>query len=160
MSSGMYRPHQTSLPVPLSRGRPQFTANHLGRELYALYASKSSLCALCKHATPELTAYNAYRNANRRVRRAERLKMYAVGDAYKVHTECIQAYKRGKEREFLSLLLLYTVCLLSSTVRVYRQSNSSLPASSGIHGPHHASLLVYSNQGRRRAWPAKKKAPR
>ena len=46
---------------------------------------------LCENITPELTAYNAYRNENRRVRRAEGTKMYAVGDAYKVHTKCIQA---------------------------------------------------------------------
>ena len=45
---------------------------------------------LCENTTPKKTAYNAYRNENRRVRRAERLKMYAVGDAYKAHTECIQ----------------------------------------------------------------------
>ena len=51
-----------------------------------LYASKSSLCALCEDITPELTAYNAYRNENRRVRRAEGMKMYALKDAYKVHT--------------------------------------------------------------------------
>ena len=82
--------HQASLPVPLGRGRSQFTANHLGRELYALYASKNRLCTLCEDTTPKKTAYNAYRNANRRVRRAERLKMYAVGDAYRLHTECIQ----------------------------------------------------------------------
>ena len=45
---------------------------------------------LCENTTPELTAYNAYRNANRRVRRAEGTKMYAVGDAYRAHTKCIQ----------------------------------------------------------------------
>ena len=70
-------------------------------KLYALYASKNRLCALCENTTPELTAYNAYRNANRRVRRAEGTKMYALKDAYKVHTECIQvhtsAYKHIKE---------------------------------------------------------------
>ena len=60
------------------------------KSLYALYASKNRLCALCENTTPELTAYNAYRNEKRRVRRAESTKMYAVGDAYKVHTECIQ----------------------------------------------------------------------
>ena len=64
--------------------------NHLVYELYALYASKTHLCALCENATPELTAYNAYRNANRRVRRAERPKMYAVENAYRLHTKCIQ----------------------------------------------------------------------
>ena len=73
--------------------RPFYRPRYLdGRDvkLYALYASKNRLCMLCKNITPELTAYNAYRNANRRVRRAEGLKMYAVGDAYKAHTECIQ----------------------------------------------------------------------
>ena len=80
------------------------------RDLYALYASKNRLCTLCEDITPKKTAYNAYRNANRRVRRAERVKMYAVRDAYKVHTECIQAHKEVKREKFLSLLLLYTVC--------------------------------------------------
>ena len=47
--------------------------NGRSKKLYALYASKSFLCALCEDITPELTAYNAYRNANRRVRRAEGL---------------------------------------------------------------------------------------
>ena len=58
--------------------------------MYALYASKTHLCALCEDITPKKTAYNAYRNANRRVRRAEGTKMYAVGDAYRLHTKCIQ----------------------------------------------------------------------
>ena len=78
--SGMYRYHRTvrivhqaSLPVFFNRDQPQFTTNHLTRELYALYASKTHLCTLCKHTTPKKTAYNAYRNANRRVRRAEGL---------------------------------------------------------------------------------------
>ena len=60
------------------------------RDLYALYASKNRLCALCGNTTPELTAYNAYRNENRRVRRAEGTKMYALKDAYRLHTKCIQ----------------------------------------------------------------------
>ena len=68
------------------------------RKLYALYASKNRLCMLCEDITPKKTAYNAYKDANRRVRRAERAKMYAVGDAYRLHTECIQAYKRRKKR--------------------------------------------------------------
>ena len=82
-----------SLPAYPDRGR-----RHVRRSwqtagtcsLYALYASKSSLCTLCGNTTPKKTAYNAYRNANRRVRRAEGLKMYAVGDAYRLHTKCIQ----------------------------------------------------------------------
>ena len=42
--------------------------------------------------------------------------MYAFKDAYKAHTECIQAYKRVKERillltsSYFFLLLLYIVC--------------------------------------------------
>ena len=86
-------------------------------DLYALYASKNRLCTLCENTTPKKTAYNAYRNANRRVRRAEGTKMYAVGDAYKVHTECIQAYKRVKERNFSptsSLYCLFLYLLLSA----------------------------------------------
>ena len=43
------------------------------KKLYALYASKNRLCTLCENTTPKKTAYNAYRNANRRVRRAEGL---------------------------------------------------------------------------------------
>ena len=68
--------------------RSRQTANSC--DLYALYASKSFLCALCEDTTPELTAYNAYRNENRRVRRAESTKMYALKDAYRLHTKCIQ----------------------------------------------------------------------
>ena len=48
-----------------------FIAQTDDQKLYALYASKSSLCTLCRNTTPKKTAYNAYRNANRRVRRAE-----------------------------------------------------------------------------------------
>ncbi len=45
---------------------------------------------LCRNTTPELTAYNAYKKTVWLRSRAERLKMYAVGDAYKAHTKCIQ----------------------------------------------------------------------
>ena len=70
------RTHQASLPVLLGHGRRRTqrswrTASPC--DLYALYASKNRLCALCENTTPELTAYNAYRNENRRVRRAEGL---------------------------------------------------------------------------------------
>ena len=81
------------------------TSNPCVPDLYALYASKNRLCMLCRNTTPKKTAYNAYRNENRRVRRAEGTKMYAVGDAYRLHTKCIQAYKKRKREEFLSLLL-------------------------------------------------------
>ena len=118
--------HQTSLPVPLGRGRPQFTANHMARDLYALYASKNRLCMLCENTTPELTAYNAYRNANRRVRRAESTKMYAVGDAYRLHTECIQAYKKSKREKFLFHFFFILPVLLSSTARDFRHSSSTV----------------------------------
>ena len=84
------------------------------RNLYALYASKNRLCTLCENTTPELTAYNAYRNENRRVRRAEGTKMYAVGDAYKVHTECIQEVKERNSSSTSSLILSV---LISSTAR-------------------------------------------
>ena len=47
--------------------------NGRSKKLYALYASKNRLCMLCENITPKKTAYNAYRNENRRVRRAERL---------------------------------------------------------------------------------------
>ena len=115
--------HQASLSVPLGRGRSQFTANHLGRELYALYALKKRLCMLCEDTTPKKTAYNAYRNANRRVRRAESTKMYAVGNAYRLHTKCIQAHKRRK-RERILLLTSFLYCLfLSSTVCDFRHSS-------------------------------------
>ena len=89
------------------------------KKLYALYASKSPLCTLCGNATPKKTAYNAYRNANRRVRRAEGLKMYALKDAYRLHTECIQVYKERKEGNssfyfFLYCLSFYLLLLASS----------------------------------------------
>ena len=77
---------------------------------------------LCGNTTPELTAYNAYRNENRRIRRAEGLKMYAVGDAYRLYTKCIRTLKEGK-REKISLLLLLLYCPFFYLL---------LPASSGI----------------------------
>ena len=64
--------------------------SRMDRSLYALYASKNRLCTLCEDTTPELTAYNAYKKTVWLRSRAESTKMYAVGDAYKVHTECIQ----------------------------------------------------------------------
>ena len=63
--------------------------NHMDRYdrfLYALYASKTHLCALCEDITPELTAYNAYKKTVWLRSRAEITKMYAVRDAYKAHT--------------------------------------------------------------------------
>ena len=101
--------------------RPFRCLDGRSKKLYALYASKSPLCMLCGNTTPKKTAYNAYRNANRRVRRAEGLKMYAVGDAYKVHTECIQAYKKRKRENSSFYFFLY--CLFFYL---------PLPASSGI----------------------------
>ena len=64
------------------------------RNLYALYALKNRLCMLCEDTTPELTAYNAYKKTVWLRSRAESTKMYALKDAYKVHTDCIQAYKK------------------------------------------------------------------
>ena len=95
------------------------------RDLYALYASKNRLCMLCENTTPELTAYNAYRNANRRVRRAESTKMYAVGNAYRLHTKCIQAYKKRKERIILltsSLYCLFFYLLLFASSGIPRRT--------------------------------------
>ena len=88
------------------------------KKLYALYASKTRLCALCEDTTPKLTAYNAYRNASRRVRRAENTKMYAVRDAYKAHTSAYRHIKVEKERNSSSTsslycLFLYLYCLRS-----------------------------------------------
>ena len=86
---------------------------------------------LCENTTPELTAYNAYKKTVWLRSRAEGTKMYAVGDAYKAHTKCIQAHKRVKREEFLFLLLLILSVLLSL-----------LPAISDMYGPHQASLPV------------------
>ena len=141
-SSGMYGyhraiqiTHQASLPVLLGRGRSQFMTNHLAHELYALYALKNRLCILCENTTPKKTAYNAYKNENRRVRRAEGTKMYAYGNAYGTHTKCIQAYKRVKREESLlllpfilsdlhSLLFAFPGNLFFSTVCVFRHSRT------------------------------------
>ena len=46
--------------------------------------------------------------------------MYAVGDAYKVHTECIQAYKESKREQFLFYFFFILSVLLSSTARDLR----------------------------------------
>ena len=86
---------------------------------------------LCENTTPKKTAYNAYRNENRRVRRAEDTKMYAVGDAYKVHTECIQAYKRVREEFFfyffLYCLFFYLLLLASSGIPRRTMNDFLLP---------------------------------
>ena len=138
------------------RARTHFSVGFIAwmddRKLYALYASKNRLCTLCGNTTPELTAYNAYRNANRRVRRAEGTKMYAVGDAYKVHTKCIQSaykHKKEKKRAIPLLLLLYTVRSSLFYCPRFTGDYLLLFASSGIHGPHQASLPVLLDHGRR-----------
>ena len=138
--------HQSSLPVPLGRGRSQFTANHLGRELYALYALKKRLCMLCEDTTPKKTAYNAYRNANRRVRRAESTKMYAYGNAYRLHTKCIQAYKRRKERNSSSTSFLYCLSFLSSTARDLRTIIFYCPRLQAFTDP--SNLIARSSRSR------------
>ena len=58
--------------------------------------------------------------------------MYAVGDAYKVHTECIQAHKEVKREKFFFYFSLY--CLLFYLL---------LPASSGMYGYHRAIQIAY-----------------
>ena len=45
---------------------------------------------LCENTTPEKTAYNAYKKTVWLKSKAASTKMYAVGDAYKAHTKCIQ----------------------------------------------------------------------
>ena len=112
---------------------------------------------LCENTTPELTAYNAYRNANRRVRRTEGTKMYAVGDAYKVHTECIQAYKRVREEFFfyffLYCLFFYLLLLASSGIPRRTMNDFLLPVVAdsrffGLSSPvrravrHHPNLFL------------------
>ena len=111
-------------------------------DLYALYASKNRLCALCENITPELTAYNAYRNANRRVRRAESTKMYAVGDAYRAHTSEYEHIKRGKERILPSTSSLYCLFLYLLLFAIYSQ-HLLLPAPSGMYGYHRAIQIAY-----------------
>ena len=114
--------------------------------LYALYASKNRLCMLCENTTPKKTAYNAYRNANRRVRRAEGMKMYAVGDAYKVHTECIQAYKKSKREKFLFHFFFILPVLLSSTARDLRTIIFYCPRLQAFTDP--SNLIARSSRSR------------
>ena len=78
--------------------------------LYALYASKTHLCMLCEDTTPKKTAYNAYKKTVWLRSRAEMLKMYVVGDAYKVHTSEHEHIRRVKREKFFLLFLLYTAC--------------------------------------------------
>ena len=97
------------------------TSNPCVPDLYALHASKNRLCMLCEDTTPKKTAYNAYRNANRRVRRAESTKMYAVRDAYKVHTSAYKCIKKSKKRKIplstsLYCLFLYLLLFASSGI--------------------------------------------
>ena len=103
------------------------------RDLYALYASKNRLCMLCEDITPELTAYNAYKKTVWLRSRAEGTKMYAVGDAYKVHTGCIQAYKRVKERNSSSTF--YTACFFIFHCSRFTGDHLLPPASSGMYDP-------------------------
>ena len=133
-SSGIHEPHPSSLPVLLGHGRRRTRRSRrtaIPCDLYALYALKNRLCTLCEDITPELTAYNAYRNENRRVRRAEGMKMYTVGDAYRLHTKCIQVNKESKRERFFLLLLLYIACssiFYCSFFRHSRTPSRSLPA--------------------------------
>ena len=106
------------------------------RNLYALYASKNRLCTLCENTTPKKTAYNAYRNKNRRVRRAEGTKMYALKDAYRLHTKCIQTHKRRRNGEIPLLLLLYCSCFLIFYCSRFMGDHLLLFASSGMYGYH------------------------
>ena len=69
---------------------------------------------LCEDITPELTAYNAYKKTVWLRSRAERAKMYAVGDAYRLHTKCIQEVKERNSSSTSSLILSV---LISSTAR-------------------------------------------
>ncbi len=67
--------------------------------------------------------------------------MYAVGDAYKAHTECIQAYKKRKREILPSTSSLY--CLfLYLPLSAISDNHLLLPASSGIHAPS-LSLSVF-----------------
>ena len=104
------------------------------KNLYALYASKNRLCMLCENTTPKKTAYNAYRNANRRVRRAERLKMYALKDAYRLHTKCIQAYKKRKREDSSFYFFFYIVCFYL-LLPVLTGNQTPPPALSGMYDP-------------------------
>ena len=52
--------------------------------------------------------------------------MYAVGDAYKAHTECIQAYKKSKREDSSFYFFFILSVLLPSTARDFRQSSSTV----------------------------------
>ena len=63
------------------------------QKVVCIVCIKNRLCTLCGNTTPKKTAYNAYKKTVWLRSKAERTKMYALKDAYKVHTECIQAHK-------------------------------------------------------------------
>ena len=126
---------------------------HVFRVCMHCMQSKTNLCTLYKNTTPEKTAYNAYKKRVWLESRAEGTKMYAYGNAYRLHTKCIQAYRKSKREKFFLLLPFYIVCLPS--LPASSDNRLRLFALSGIHGPRQASLPVLSGQGQ----PAKKKAP-
>ena len=57
--------------------------------------------------------------------------MYAVGDAYRLHTECIQAYKKRKREDSSSYFFFILSVFLSSTAR-FSGNHFSLLTSSSI----------------------------
>ena len=116
--------------------------------------SKTHLCTLCGNTTPKKTAYNAYKKTIWLGSRAEDTKMYAYGNAYRLHTKCIQAHKKSKKREFLFLLSFYIACSFHLHCPRFRAIVFRLFALSGIHGPHRAilkrhqtSLSVFPDRG-------------
>ena len=86
---------------------------------------------LCEDTTPKKTAYNAYKKTVWLRSRAEGTKMYALKDAYKVHTECIQAYKKSKREDSSFYFFFILPVLPSSTARDLQTIKLSLFASSG-----------------------------
>ena len=126
--------------------------------------SKTNLCTLYKNTTPKKTAYNAYKNENRRVRRAEGTKMYAYGNAYRTHTKCIQAHKKRKREKILLLPPLYIVCsFIFHCPRFFRQSFLTVRVFGHVRTPstliarlcRHSSTPVFADNGFFRAFFAR-----
>ncbi len=104
------------------------------RDLYALYASKNRLCTLCENTTPELTAYNAYKKTVWLRSKAESTKMYALKDAYRLHTKCIQAYKKRKREDSSFYFFFYIVCFYL-LLPAFTGNQTPPPALSGMYDP-------------------------
>ena len=145
--SGMYGPHHASLPVPL--GRIATTLGSHGE------LPSHATCMRCMHQKTDYACYARTQLQKRlhtmhtetrigvsvglRARKCMHLRMHT--DCIQVHTsehKHIRRIKEGNSSSYFFFILSVFYLLLSAISGIHLL----LPASSDIHGPHHASLLV------------------